>query len=137
MKIWIVLADEQAAFFYDARGAKGPFDLVLKIVNPTGRPDRELEAERPGRGFGSTTRREDFARRISEEIERGRNALKFDRLMLVSGPPMLGLIRSALSDPSRSLLAAEVSTDRANLAAAGREAGEPDVLSGGTTGERQ
>jgi protein required for attachment to host cells len=135
MKIWIVLADERAAFFYDARGAKGPFDLVLKIVNPTGSPDREIEQH--GRGFGSATRREDFVHRIADEIERGRNALKFERLMLASGPRMLGSIRSALSDPCRSLLAAEVKTDRANLGAAGLRGRWPDLLSGGTTGERQ
>jgi protein required for attachment to host cells len=140
MKIWIVVADEREALFYDAgpsrsradldeasleRGTEG-CKLVLKITNPQARPDRELETDRPGRAFSSSTgqrhgidgerssRRsdqEDFAKRICDEIDRARHAGNFDRLVLAAGPRMLGLIRGGLSAPSRAAVAAEVAKD--------------------------
>jgi protein required for attachment to host cells len=79
MKIWIVVADEREALFYDAapggprepsplrtppgaptdglagRSTDSPCKLMLKITNPQGRPDRERETDRPGRAFSSST----------------------------------------------------------------------------------
>ena len=137
MKIWIVVADQREALFYDA-GADGErrdrassdgvsagegARLVLKMSYPDARPDSELRAERPGREFrGSTERRrrsdgegisrrsdhEHFAARIGEEIDRAGRAGRFDRLVLSASPSMLELIRSKLSAQSRALLAAEV-----------------------------
>jgi hypothetical protein len=72
MKIWIVVADEREALFYNVSGAErrgiggedgspngrranGRFQLVLRLTNPQARPDRELESDRPGRAFSSST----------------------------------------------------------------------------------
>ncbi len=143
MKIWIVVADEREALFYNMSGAErrgiggedgspngrratGRFQLVLRLTNPQARPDRELESDRPGRAFSSSTgqrhaidgerssRRsdqEDFAKRVADDMERARHARKFDRVVLAAGPRMLGLIRAALSDPTRACLAAEIAKD--------------------------
>jgi protein required for attachment to host cells len=138
MKIWIVVADEREALFYDAvnpprDGIPGvdadpsnSFRLALKITNKDARPDRELESDRPGRAFSSSTgqrhsidgerstRRndqEDFAKRIAVELDRARNAGAVDRIVLGAGPRMLGMIRAALSAPCRALVAAEVAKD--------------------------
>ena len=131
MKIWIVVADERDSLFYDAGGADGPFRLVLKITNPQAAPDGELETERPGvvafisstvRPHGSEGERgprnsehDDFAKRIADEIDRARHAGSFDRFVLGAASPMLGLIRGALSVPSRAVLAAEVAKDLMRL----------------------
>jgi protein required for attachment to host cells len=143
MKIWIVVADEREALFYDVGNARSRLErvanvdedgrvrgagyaLALKITNPHARPDRELETDRPGRAFSSSTgqrhgidgerssrRRdqEEFVKRICDEIERARHAGNFDRLVLAAGPRMLGLIRAGLSAPSRATVAAEVAKD--------------------------
>jgi protein required for attachment to host cells len=139
MNIWIVVADEREALFYDAssgspadrelddgRRWSDAYSLVFKVTNPQARPDRELETDRPGRKFSvstgqrhavggeRSTRRtdqENFARRIADEIERARNSRKFDKLVLAAGPRMLGLIRGGLSDSARACLAAEIAKD--------------------------
>jgi protein required for attachment to host cells len=145
MKIWIVVADEREALFYEVpakrrsdevpfslfgsrerRSAEGDYRLVLKITNPQGRPDRELETDRPGRAFSSSTgqrhaidgersterrHQEDFAKRIAEEIEKARYAGSFERVLLAAGPRMLGLIRGSLSAASRDAISAEIAKD--------------------------
>jgi protein required for attachment to host cells len=123
----IVVADEREASFFDVVGPQAPLTLASKIENPTARlHDRDLESDRPGRSFNRAagqrsavdgdrssrrSQQEDFARRIAEEIDRERNAETFDRLVLMAGPRMLGLIREALSAPARSLVSAEVPKD--------------------------
>jgi protein required for attachment to host cells len=54
-----------------------------------------------------------FARRIADEIERARKAGKFDRLVLMCGARMLGLLREAMSASSRELVLVEVPKDMA------------------------
>jgi protein required for attachment to host cells len=126
MRIWIVVADEREALFYDAKGPHGPFDLALKIANPATGPDRELESDRPGRGMvppggprhaldgersAHRTAQARFAKQIAGEIERGRTTRRFERFVITSAPRMLGLIRGALTPPSRATLAGEVAKD--------------------------
>jgi protein required for attachment to host cells len=127
MTVHIVVADESEAQFFDAASANANLALVDKFENPAARlHDRDLDSDRPGRVLSSvtsgrsdvggdrSTRRsshEDFARRIAEQIERGRNAHEFDRLVLIAGPRMLGLIRDAMSAPARQLVVAEVAKD--------------------------
>jgi protein required for attachment to host cells len=145
MKIWIVVADEREALFYDVpakprsddvthgrldsggrRLAESDYHLVLKITNPQGRPDRELETDRPGRAFSSSTgqrhgidgersserrHQEDFAKRIADEIEKARYAGSFDRVVLAAGPRMLGLLRASLPTASRNAVSAEIAKD--------------------------
>lgn len=139
VKIWIVVADEREALFYDV-GASGETHgnqsgtpssdslfLALKITHPQARPDRGLESARSSGFAGGTDRRdrsdggrsarrsdhEHFAARIGEEIDRARSDGRFDRLVLGAPPAMLALIRSKLTAASRALLAAEVAHPRA------------------------
>jgi protein required for attachment to host cells len=142
MKIWIVVADEREALSYEVAAdrarqlvagrdgarpaADGGCKLTLKLSNPHALPDRELEADRPGRAFSSSTgqrhgidgersmRRtdqQDFAKRVTDAIERGRHAGNFDRVVLAAGPRMLGMLRAGLSDATRNSVAAEVAKD--------------------------
>jgi hypothetical protein len=53
MRIWIVVADEREALFYDAKGPDGPFDLALTLPNTvTGAVPRHGVGA-PGAGLGS------------------------------------------------------------------------------------
>ena len=127
-KMWIVVADERRAMLYLSGALREPFALLQTIENDGDAPDRELETDRPGRTFSSSTgqrhavggerstrrtRQEGFARRIAEEIEQARKAGRFDRLVLMCGARMLGLLRDALTAPSRELVLVEVSKDMA------------------------
>jgi protein required for attachment to host cells len=127
-KMWIVVADERRAMLYLSGALREPFALLQTIDNDGDAPDRELETDRPGRTFSSSTgqrhsmdgerstrrsRQAGFARRVAEEIERGRKAGRFDRLVLMCGARMLGLLRESLSAPSRELVLVEVPKDMA------------------------
>lgn len=131
MKLRILVADESEAAFFDAEGINVPLQWVSKLHDEKARlQDRHLENDRPGRAFNrmapgrhamdgerSTQRyhQERFARRIAQEIENARHQQEFGRLVIIAGPRMLGLIRDALPDASRSFIAAEVPKDLIHL----------------------
>ncbi len=52
-----------------------------------------------------------FARQIAAELSSAKRDNAFDRLVLVAGPTFIGLLRSALSEPVRATLVAEVRKD--------------------------
>jgi protein required for attachment to host cells len=125
----VLVADERAAAFYDLENLRSPLQPRATLDDPTATlRDRELESDRPGRGFASgghrhgvdgerSARRENetrFAGRIAHEVERARQHNEFDRLVIMAGPRMLGLLREALAEPSRSAVAAEVPKDLAH-----------------------
>ena len=128
MKIRIVVADEREASLFDVRDANAPLELTARIENPTAHLEGgDLESDRPGRSFDSTSphrhamdgervsrrwrEQTTFARAIVNELEHGRDRHEFDRLIVMAGPRMLGLIRQALPDAARPLLAAEIAKE--------------------------
>jgi protein required for attachment to host cells len=131
MTVRVVVADERAASVFDIDNFTAPLRPAGKIENPEAAlPPRELESDRPGRAFGTMGHRHamdgerssrrwhpqiDLARRIAEEIDHARNQREFDRLVIMAGPRMLGLIREALPAPVRSLVAAEIPKDLAQI----------------------
>ena len=132
MIVRIVVADEREASFFDAENVKAPLELASKLENPNGRAQRrDLESDRAGRSFDSTSAHRhamdgerhsrrwheqiEFARKIVEEIDHGRVTHQFDRLVLIAGPRMLGLIRDALPAQTGPLIAAEVPKDLAHM----------------------
>lgn len=137
MKVRIVVADERQASFYDALTPKAPLIERGSLYNERGgKRDSELESDRPGRRFGgaggvrhgnggiqghhhgvtgekSTVQHELalFAKEVARRIETDRARNQFDRLVLVAGPKMLGLLRQSLSNPTQSMLAGQISKD--------------------------
>jgi protein required for attachment to host cells len=121
MRIWIVVADEREALFYDAKGPHGPFDLALTITSSGRAPAREPQSDRAAWTAGGSGepryaldendgahRMAQFAKEVAAEIERGRTSRRFDRFVIMSAARMLGLIRGALTPESRAALAGEV-----------------------------
>jgi protein required for attachment to host cells len=143
MNVRIVVADERKALFFDS---SKPSDLTPRgaVENPTaGLRDTDLETDRAGRRFGGTTgvsRGQNgsqshhhgvdgerstlqheltmFAKQVGQHIDADRVSHKFDRLVLVAPPKMLGLLRQSLPTQSQSLLAAEIPKDLAHHAPA-------------------
>jgi protein required for attachment to host cells len=52
-----------------------------------------------------------FAQKIAGELERGWRSHEFDRLVIMAPPAFLGLLRKALPQSLRTLVAAEVVKD--------------------------
>jgi protein required for attachment to host cells len=140
MNVRIVVADERKAMFFDS---SKPSDLHAcgGVENPAaGLKDSDLESDRPGRRMGgssqgqggasanhhgvngerSTERHElaMFAKEVGQRIDADRVGRKFDRLVLVAPPKMLGLLRQSLPTQSQTLLAGEIPKDLAQHAPA-------------------
>jgi protein required for attachment to host cells len=117
MRIWIVVADEREALFYDAKGPHGPFDLALTVTSSAS-GDAEIEPNRGSSPVGEPRHALDrnhgaqrmarFAEQVASEIDRGLTSRRFERFVIMSAPRMLGLIRGALTPESRTALAGEV-----------------------------
>jgi protein required for attachment to host cells len=126
-KYRILVADQAEAIFYDSATLRGAPKEVGRISDPLARlHDREFETERPGRSHESmgatrhsiqgeeTPRRTEavrFARRIARRLDDARRKDEFDHLVVVAGPPFLGLVRQALSGPTRARVAREIPKD--------------------------
>ena len=132
----IVVADERQANFFDLWKPRGPLFACGSVENPTaGMKDMDLETDREGRRFGgtqgvahagnqaghhhgvngerSTERHEmsQYARAVARKIDEGRRKHEFDRLVIVAGPRMLGLLRQELPDTCRGVIAGEIPKD--------------------------
>ena len=126
-RIRIVVADQAEAIFYDAPSLAARPKEVGRISDPVAhRHDRELASDRPGRSYESVggarhaiesendPRRQEavrFARRISCRIDDALQRGEFDELIVVAGPPFLGLLRDELSRPARERMVHEIRKD--------------------------
>jgi protein required for attachment to host cells len=126
-KYRILVADQAEAIFYDAPTLGARPKEVARISDPLARlHDREFATERPGRTHESrgdmrhaiqrenTPRRAEalrFARRIARRLDDARRNEEFEQLVVVAGPPFLGLVREELSGPTRARVAREIRKD--------------------------
>lgn len=126
MNVRIVVADARQANFFDASSPSAVAPRFSLRNEAAGLKDKDLESDREGRRFGGTAghhhgvdgersseRHEmtNFAREVAHRIEADRVAHRFDRLVLVAGPRMLGLLREELPQSCRDMLAAEIAKD--------------------------
>jgi protein required for attachment to host cells len=123
----ILVADQAEAIFYDAPTLHDAPKEVARISDPLARlHDRELATDRPGRSYESmgatrhSIQREDtprrieavrFARRIARRLDDARRKDEFDQLVVVAGPPFIGLVRAQLSGPTRARVSREIPKD--------------------------
>ena len=126
-RIRIVVADQAEAIFYDTPSLQAQPKEVAHISDPLAHQhDRDFSSDRPGRTYESVggqrhaIEREDdprqreavrFARRISRRLDEARRKGEYDELIVVAGPPFLGLIRNELSRPARERVVHEIRKD--------------------------
>lgn len=126
-RLRIVVADQAEAIFYDSASLRAAPREVARIGEPAARlHDRDLVSDRPGRSYESVggarhaIEREDgprhreavrFARRIARRLDEARRKDEFDQLIVVAGPPFLGLVRDELSRPTRARVVHEIRKD--------------------------
>ena len=128
---WILVARDAGARVFEARGRGKGLGLLDTIEHPEGRAhDRDLASDRPGRSFrkdsgdprrAAMSRAEgprdravsDFARAVSDRLQRARVANQYDQLVLVAPPRFLGLLRSSLDGPTTHLVVGSMDKDLA------------------------
>jgi len=134
VRIRVLVADQSEACLFNL-GPGRSLDPVGRLTDPLAHlHDRDLVSDRPGRKFDrapltpgrrgatahhstggehSALRHEaaEFARRIAAELERTHARGEFEGLILMSGPPFLGLLREALPASIRATLLSEVTKD--------------------------
>ncbi len=138
MNIRVVVADERRATFFDVARPSSLREAGA-VENPVaGLKDTDLETDRAGRRFGGaqggngrnatqghhhgvdgerSTLQHDltlFAKEVGRRVDADRVNHKFDKLVIVAAPKMLGLIRQAISPPLQSMIAGEVAKDLVN-----------------------
>ena len=128
---WILVGDGSKATVLRSEGWGSGLTPVLHGENPAGaKPTRELGADRPGRGHNRTGtgrhgleprvewqehEKHQFARRLADILDDAVKARKFDRLVLVAPPKVLGDLRTALGEPTRRRVTAEIDKDLTHL----------------------
>jgi protein required for attachment to host cells len=114
--LWVVVADQSKARIFTVDDPRGALLDVGELEHPEAR-DREqtLTSDRAGRSFDSkgqgrhamgssvepgeqeTIR---FAKRVADHLQAAHNEGRCDRLLLVAGPHLLGLLRENLKTSS-------------------------------------
>jgi protein required for attachment to host cells len=126
-RIRIVVADQAEAIFYDTPSLQAQPREVAHISDPLAHQhDRDFSSDRPGRSYESVggqrhaiERENDprsreavrFAKRISRRLDEARRKGEYDELIVVAGPPFLGLMRKEMSRPTRERVVHEIRKD--------------------------
>jgi protein required for attachment to host cells len=132
MKVRVVVADQSEARHYELTDS---LRFLRKTLHPAAHlKDRDLVSDRPGRVFdhanlgggrrggvahhatgGERTPRkveaERFALEIVKDLDADRLQGRFDRLVVVSGPGFLGLLRSSMPKGLQAAVVLEVEKD--------------------------
>jgi protein required for attachment to host cells len=126
-RTWVLIADGGHAKVFESLGPASDLVPVEGMAFSAELPaNRDILTDRPGRSFESQGRarhakenpsdphrdlKRAFARKLAGILEAELAAKRFDRLVLVAPPPMLGDLREALSAKVRAKVAAELAHD--------------------------
>jgi protein required for attachment to host cells len=112
-KHWVIVADKSKARIFTVADPRGALMDEVVLQHPQARErEQTLTSDRPGRSFDSkgqgrhamgTSVEPDqqetirFAKQIADHVQAAHNEGRCDRLLLVAGPPLLGLLREPLN----------------------------------------
>ncbi len=115
-KLCVVVADQSKARIFTVDDPKGELIPVDELEHPEARiKEKEMLSDRPGRSFDSAghgrhalgtsvepSKQEAirFAKTVAEYLRTAHNEDRCRRLVLVAGPPFLGLLRDNLKSLS-------------------------------------
>lgn len=121
---WVLVADSSRARLFEIARGNPALKEVADFTNPEGRmAQRELVHDRLPRVNESMDRSrhaieprttlkqkntDRFVRRLSRELEQGRAAHSYKKLVLVAAPRFLGTLHGALDEGLRKCVVAEV-----------------------------
>lgn len=128
---WIVVANRAGARFFEHPGAGRGLELVLELEHPKGRlKDLDFNADHPGRAFDrhgegrhsysrehSPTDQETqlFVKEIAAALEQERQQNRFEQLVLVADPSILGMLRDELGDVTAQMIIASLDKNLLHL----------------------
>ncbi len=128
---WVVVADASRADFYIRHKRFSPMEPVQSLTSPDARAkEQDLGSDAPGRAFdskgsgrhamepdhsGKEHLRENFAHQIADELDAGRVANKYQHLVIIAAPHLLGDIRGKLSRATRQLVTTEIDKEMTAL----------------------
>jgi protein required for attachment to host cells len=118
--VWAVVMDRSRALFFEKTSSDSEAKLIKKISNPEGRVHAmDLVSDRPGRSFDSNSRRQNgqaserhslsssvspqeeaahkLAHKVADCLEEGRGQNRYEHLILVAEPRLLGVLRRSLN----------------------------------------
>lgn len=119
----VVVADGEKALFLRNKGDAAHIDLAVdEVMTQENPPTREQGADQPGRSSGSvgghrgameqtdfqTLGEERFAAEVAQRLFKAANDNLFDKLVLVAGPNLLGVLRREMHKEVTSRLVGEV-----------------------------
>ena len=126
-KHWVMVADKSKARIFTVADPRGALLDEVVLEHPQARErEQALTSDRPGRSFDSkgqgrhamgTSVEPDqqetirFAKQIADHVQAAHNEGRCDRLLLVAGPPLLGLLR----EPLKTLTGLRISEVDKNL----------------------
>lgn len=126
---WILTANRSGARILDKQG--GTLTLLETIENAEGRlRNRDIDTDRHGRAFDRATNArhalsttespheriaKGFARGLADKLRQARLVRRFDRLVIVAEPHLLGLIRAELDAVTARTVIATVAKDLAHV----------------------
>lgn len=142
-RLWVVVADQSRARFFTVSDPRGPLLSVGEIEHPEAREkEQALTSDRPGRAFDSAgagrhamgtsvepgkTETIRFARQVADHVQAAHNEGRCDRVLLVAGSPMLGMLRENFRGVS-GLGVSEIEKNLGQFDAAGVRSHLPDRL---------
>jgi protein required for attachment to host cells len=123
---WIVVANASLARLYFNNGPKKGLQLFKELSHPESREKAsDLVSDRPGHNPGSGNGQgsfvsatdpkqheaERFAQELSKELEHGRAANHYERLIMVASSPFIGVLNQRLSGHVRNLVSETIEKD--------------------------
>ena len=131
-KVWIVVANGSVARIFAANSSHTPTEMEALVHPETRLHGRDLVSGKPGRAFDSfggarhslaselTPQKNEahhFADTVAKHLDAARDKMEFTKLYFVISPAFLGLLRNALSTPTREMVALEVDKDATSKSA--------------------
>ena len=129
---WVLVADAAGARVLRADVRARRLEPLLRFDHPEGRArSADLVSDRPGRSFDSRhtggrhamepdtavkrTELRRFVHDLAGELEAAAAAGRFDELVIVAGPRLLGTLREMLPQPVAARIRQEIGKDLAGL----------------------
>ena len=120
---WVLVADASRAEIYSRKKRRSPLEPVQSLDEPEARSrEGDLVSDSRGRSFDSGGEGRhamepdqsvkdhllvSFANRIADVLESGRSADRYQHLVIIAAPALLGELRARISGTTRALVSAE------------------------------
>ena len=112
---WVIVADQSKARFFTVSDTSTLIEIKDLVQTQARRLEQTLTSDRPGRSFDSGGKGSHamgsqvepakqeairFAKAVAESVRSAHNEGHCNRILLVAGPPLLGLLRADLKSVS-------------------------------------